>query len=223
MNFYVTQNTAKTGNFQQSCMTMNRESSEAEREFNIQEGTKSERLITIEPGDRLRWSIAVDYGYDIQFSIYVKSRVSGIKGTWVILEPERVIHRDGYIESSDLEDDGIKLPATVVFRMDNSFSWFNPKHGILDVSKSREIHNEIPHRTLEDAGLANSSPESSVDRELGALRDSRKRIDLLWMNHVVDEALMRCPKSTPEIRQKLVEIKDLLKPHIKPGLHQAII
>jgi hypothetical protein len=107
--------------------------------------------------------------------------------------------------------------------MDNSFSWFNPKHGILDVSKSREIHNEIPHRTLEDAGLANSSPESSVDRELGALRDSRKRIDLLWMNHVVDEALMRCPKSTPEIRQKLVEIKDLLKPHIKPGLHQAII
>lgn len=202
---------------------MNLQSSEADPEFNIQEGTKSERMVTIEPGDRLHWSVAVDYGYDIQFSIYVKSRVSGVKGTWVIHEPERVINRDGYIESSDLEDDGIKLPATVVFRMDNSYSWFNPKHGMLNVTKSRELHNEIPPRTVEEAGLGRTVLDSSTNSEFRALKDSRSRIDLLWMNHVIDEALMRCPKSTPDIRQKLGEIKDLLKPHIKSGAHQAII
>jgi hypothetical protein len=207
-------------------MTEGPSNSAYEEEFNIQEGAQSEHCVNLEEGQTIHWGVSVDYGYDIRFSIHVNSRVNGVKGTWIAFEPERIATRDGYLEAADLLGDGIQLPASIVFRLDNSYSWYNSKRAVLKIRKSQEIPNSVESiPDSPDSARAPSRRESNASRESEnrALREGRTRIDLLWMNHVMDEALMRCPQSIPEIKRKIEEIKELLKPHIKAATFQAII
>ena len=203
-------------------MTSNPETQEVPLEFNIQEGATSEHHLILNSGESLHWSVAVDYGYDIEFSIILRSRLNGYRGTWVLCEKERIINRDGYINASDLQEDAIKLPVSVEFRMSNSYSWFNPKRVYLRISRT----SELP-LVVEDVSVPSTPPLTShahpSDESAQRLRDGKARIDLLWMNQVVGEALMRCPQSVPEIRVKLNELKELLAPHVIHSNNQAII
>jgi hypothetical protein len=207
-------------------MTTNSPRREIPNEFNIQEGAASEHHEILSATESLHWAVSVDYGYDIEFSIIVRSRLSGYRGTWVLCEKERIINRDGYINASDLQEDGIKLPLSIEFRMDNSYSWFNPKRVYLRTSRTRElpmIEEHVPSPPQLDTEFTPPSPPKRVDSTATRLRDEKARIDLLWMSHVVGEALMRCPDTVPEIRTKLIELKELLSPHIVQSNHQAII
>jgi hypothetical protein len=208
-------------------MTDEQNNAQSSFEFNIQEGAFSEHHEILQHGHALHWSVSADYGYDIEFSIIVRSRLNGFRGTWVVFEKERVINRDGYINASDLQDDGIKLPVSVEFRMDNSYSWFNPKRVYLNIKRALDVP------TAEDTeSVARPGPSvqerpvlpSITEDTLRRMREGKNRIDLLWLNHVIGEALMRVPDSVPGVQEKLEDIKSMLVPHVqKSGTNHAVI
>ena len=200
-------------------------------EFSIQEGAKTVHHEILNKGETIDWNVVTDNGYDIEFTIRARSRVKRSQGTWIILETERLINAEGFIAACDFDQDGIQLPVTIEFLMDNSYSWFNAKHVVLGVRKV--------YASLSESGTVGSSrlvancsspkaarvqlPKSRETKEMKSLLESRERIDLQWMNHVVGEALLRCPASVPDLRTKLEEIKKILRPHVQELTIQAII
>ena len=209
-------------------MTVEQRNSESSFEFNIQEGAYSEHHEILNSGDSLNWSASADYGYDIEFSILVRSRLNGYKGTWVVFEKEKIINRDGYINASDLQDDGIKLPVSVEFRMDNSYSWFNPKRVYLNIKRELEVPiagdpNPSDSKITLPLVRKNVLGDGITDESLRRMREGKARVDLLWLSHIVGEALMRVPDTVPEVRVKLSEIKELLAPHVQSKLNQAVL
>ena len=211
-------------------MTAHPSSPTTSLEFSIQEGAELVHHELLHADQTLQWSVLTDYGYDIDFSIRAKSKVNGCKGTWIIFEPERIINREGYIEASVLADDGILLPVVIEFQMDNTYSWFNSKRVSLNVKRVSEPCQEEPevvhHPQTSDSSVSRpASPAKTFTEttESRRLRDSKARIDLLWLNQVVNEAIVRCPDTIPAVRQKLTEVKDLLKPHVPDATSQAVI
>jgi hypothetical protein len=212
-------------------MTLGSLSPTASMEFSIQEGAKTVHHEILNKEETIEWSVVTDNGYDIEFTVRARSRVKRSQGTWIILGTERLINTEGFIAACDLERDGIQLPVTIEFLMDNSYSWFNAKHVVLGVRKV--------YASLSESGTVDSSrlvanrtspiavrvhlPKSPDAKEMKLLLESRERIDLHWMNHVVGEALLRCPASVPDLKTKLEEIKKILRPHVQELPIQAII
>jgi hypothetical protein len=207
-------------------MTAEQNNSQSSFEFNIQEGAFSEHHEILNHGESFHWSVSVDYGYDVEFSVLVRSRLNGYRGTWIVFEKERLINRDGYINASDLQENGIKLPISVEFRMDNGYSWFNPKRVYLNIKRALDVpiadesEAPVPRATVPEAKPV--LPGITEDT-LRRMREGKNRIDLLWLNHVIGEALMRVPDTVPEVRGKLEEIKNMLTPHVQSASNLAII
>jgi hypothetical protein len=185
-------------------------------EFNIQEGIETTHYEMLSTGENIRWRIHVDYGYDVHFTIRARSKAKGVKGSWIIFEPNRIISREGFIESSVLEQDGIPLPVVIEFNMDNRYSWFNSKHVVLGIERSMDVSisrmPSSPRKML--PGNPFPAPLSPDLKEMERLQASRTRIDLLWLNHVLGEAMLRCPASVPGLREKLSESKELIRKHV---------
>ena len=182
-------------------------------DFHIQEGIKVDHTIRLDDDlESLDWGIQVLDGYDIECSIRIKCLHPGSEGAWIFLEPQRLGHLTGRIDAGSLAEDRIKLPVQVEFRLDNTYSWFNPKKVHLTLTKSSSS-NVVEHleAARDELCVREESPQITGD-ESPRRREVRTRSDLLWINQVVGEALVRCPSSAPEIRQKLEEVKALLKP-----------
>lgn len=181
--------------------------------FTIREGRDTAHQEIITETEKLHYRVLVNDGYDIDFSIRAKSTSSVNRGTWIFLEPSRVTNLTGFIDSSSFATDGITLPVVIEFSFDNRFSWFNSKNVYLSIKKESETTSMIPDKA-EDPIVPVIFP--------GRL-EARAKIDLQWLNHVVGEALMRCPSSTPTVLRKLEELKELLRDHVAETKPRAII
>jgi hypothetical protein len=173
----------------------------------IHEGEFERHYETLSHSESITWDMSVSDEYDINFSVIVRSHSSSTKSSWIYLEPTRLCHSAGAISTTDLEDDGIPLPVLVEFLFDNSYSWFSPKDVRLSI-------NRICNTPTEPTQDRSSSTTASPDREEMERRRSaevREHLDLVWMKHVIVEALDRCPESYFEVRKKLDEIRGLLK------------
>ena len=186
------------------------------REFNIREGAKEEVVIDLSQGSIIKWDCFVSDGYDIELSVRVRSSQQTNQGTWVIFEPERITELAGTIDAAEVADDGIPLPSSIEFRLDNSYSWFNPKQVRLTITTaSVVVPTEQQKAEIVTVDSPQRTPSPRSDRSVSPRRrDVRVRADLLWINQVVGEALVRCPASAPELRSKLSEVKELLQPRL---------
>jgi hypothetical protein len=195
--------------------------------FIVREGGCDVHQEVLVVSESLEWDLRVENGFDIEFSVVVRSRLNASRGTWVIHEAERISKKSGSVNSSELISNGIKPPFEIHFRLSNEYSWFNPKNVHLNISRIKDVKDDTePRPPITDQRLqSRQMAEYKATVSSGAItRNTRSRMDLLWLNHVIGEALMRCPDAVPDIRQKLVEIKALLVPHIKaPTDHPAVI
>lgn len=182
--------------------------------FTIREGSDMAHQEIITDAEELHYKVVVNDGYDIDFSIRAKSTSSVKRGTWIFLEPSRVTNLSGFIDSSSFANDGIELPVVVEFLFDNRFSWFNSKTVYLSIKKESETTAPV----IPDKVVDPIVPVIFPDR-----LEARAKIDLQWLNHVVGEALMRCPSSAPAVLRKLEELKELLRDHVAETKTRAII
>lgn len=163
---------------------------------------------TLELSESISWDLEVLDGYDIQFSVIVRSIAPSGKGSWIYLEPTRLSRSVGAISPSELAEDGIELPVELDFKLDNEYSWFSAKEIRLSIRRCSSTPTPVAQN--ESLSVVSQSP-SRDDLERRRSLQSRERLDLLWMKHVIAEALDRCPEGYDELRVKLGEIRTMLR------------
>lgn len=182
-------------------------------DFLIREGFESFHNEVLLHDEKLLWEVVVEAGMDIEVSVRATASSPAKRGTWILIEPHRATNLCGIIDPSSLIENGIKLPVTLQFRLDNTYSWFNSKNVHLSIKKDTSPPM-LPQQSV-NASEPPSAPrspdmESVFSSEEEKRRDSRSKADLEWLNHVIGEALIRCPPSVPAVRKKLEEAKMLL-------------
>ena len=192
----------------------------ARMEFNIREGGKSIHSELLMQNEKLFYAIDTAGQFDIEFSIRAISSSSVNRGAWIVSPPKRIKNLRGSIDPSVLSHDGIKLPVTIEFLLDNKYSWFNSKKVNLSINKESEPVPVISDVVRNDSRLDYTHSWESKSSEV---QDIRAKIDLQWLNHVIGEALLRCPPSAPAVREKLEEVKNLLKQQVPEAKSRAII
>ena len=180
----------------------------------VHEGEQTSHTEILNEGESIKWNLGVSDGYDICISIRTHSMNSVAKSTWTISNPQRTKESSGIISYRDLQEDNIPLPVQIEFQLDNTYSWFSPKECTLDISREKENNTmaarDSPVPRLNKSISRSSSvstPESVIERRVSEMRSS---IDLLWMKHVIDEALNRCPEQIPQLRENLLQVKLIL-------------
>lgn len=155
----------------------------------------------LDSSESISWDLEVADGYDIQYSVAVRSAAGAKRNSWIYLEPSKVSKSSGVITPSELREDGIDLPVTIEFVLDNGYSWFSPKG--VRLSLRRASTSPSPPLVLQSPTREELERRRSVH--------SREKLDLLRLKHVVSEALDRCPESYEEVRNKLSEIRTILR------------
>ena len=182
----------------------------------VHEGEQLNHSEIMNDSESISWELSVGESYDISFSIRAHTISSALKSAWTIVEPIRTSKTKGDITSADLQEDGIQLPVMIEFCFDNRYSWFNPKQVMLSIEKTRRLSPrgrenatpsppEVPRELSRTSSV--STPDSVKQRHT---ENARTKMDMLWMQQVLTEAVERCPASMPLLRVKLTEAKDIL-------------
>lgn len=173
----------------------------------VHEGEQEIISHSLEGTTSISWDMEVSEGYDIQFSVVIRSPSAKQKSSWIYFEPTRLTKYAGEITYTELQQDGIDLPVTIDFVLDNSYSWFSPKDVRLELCRCSSP--PLPPSRPESATAIVSPSRDELERRRSL--HGRERLDLLWLKHVITEAIDRCPESYEEVRHKLAEIRGILK------------
>ena len=182
----------------------------------VHEGEELCHSEVMNDSESISWDMVVEEDYDIRFAIRARTISSALQSAWTVVEPQRTSKSKGELTSSELSEDGVNLPVMLEFKFDNRFSWFNPKQIILTISRTTRTGSPIPKiqspETAEiNRELSRSSSVSTPDTiERKLADDSRMKMDLMWMQQVLAEAVERCPNSMPTLRGKLHEAQEIL-------------
>jgi hypothetical protein len=179
----------------------------------VHEGEQVSHVEILDESESLEWDIEVDDDYDIGFSISILSSSSSGISRRNLLEQQRVKILHGRIEYCDLKNKQVVFPVEIEFVLDNSYSWFSPKQCVLNISRTKSEYiaekpfspEKTPPRLSRTS--SRSTPESTERKRES---DQRLQVDLVWMKHVIAEALNRCPEHIPQLRDKLSEVNGIL-------------
>jgi len=182
----------------------------------VHEGEQLSHSEILNESESIAWEMIVEENYDIAFSIRAHTISSSLKSAWTVVEARRTSKLKGEITSADLKDDGIQLPVMIEFCFDNGYSWFNPKQVVLTLDKTRRLsprarENVTPSPPEVPRELSRTSSVSTPDSvEQRHAETTRTKMDMLWMQQVLTEAVERCPASMPQLRIKLTEARDIV-------------
>ena len=185
----------------------------------VHEGEQISHSEILNQSESISWDLMVEEEFDVGFSIRAQTISSALKSAWTILEPNRVSSSKGEISSSELLEDGIRPPVMIEFVFDNRFSWFNPKQIVLTINRTGrsvpEVHEESSEPVDVQRELSRSSSLASTPDAIERRRadTARAKMDLLWMQQVLTEAVERCPDRMPQLRAKLIEANEILSSH----------
>jgi hypothetical protein len=182
----------------------------------VHEGEELCHSEVMNDSESISWELQVEEDLDIRFSIRARTISSALKSAWTVIEPHRTMRLKGELTSTELREDGVCLPVMLEFKFDNSFSWFNPKQIVLTINRKSTSASPMEQiatslTTEVDRALSRSSSVSTPDIiERRRADDSRTKMDLMWMQQVLAEAVERCPNSMPVLRVKLQEAQEIL-------------